>query len=113
MKYSNELQLQIREKPIAVQEQLKDFNWSIQIPTNDSKLPLKQAAELKGAGSRIDNCDELFSVDARNPTVLMNFAIKKGNDPASEDFCVRMTKGNIQSLFENFEILQEQLDQMG
>ena len=33
------------------------------------------SAEIKGEGEKIDNYDELFSVDARNPTALLNFGL--------------------------------------
>jgi hypothetical protein len=39
-------------------------------------LPLKKAAQIKEVDSRIDNNDELFSIDARNPNVLFNFTYK-------------------------------------
>lgn len=65
----------IREKPIAINGQLSEINWSLQIPLENSKLPLKNSAIITGPDSIIENNDDLFSVDARNPVGILNFKI--------------------------------------
>ena len=40
-KYSSDYSNNMRERPVAINGELKEFNWSISIPLESSKLPLK------------------------------------------------------------------------
>ena len=37
------------------------------------------SATIKGPGEKIDHYDELFSIDARNPTAILNFTLQDNN----------------------------------
>jgi len=48
---------------------------------------------LKGQKEKIENSNELFSIDARNPTTLIKFKISNNEGRNVENFALKMTKG--------------------
>ncbi|KAL4437742.1 hypothetical protein ABPG74_012417 [Tetrahymena malaccensis] len=108
--YGNEYTIKIRERPVAIQQELKEFTWSISLPLESSKLPLKNATHLREDSFPIDHNEELYSIDAKNPQLILNMLLQQEDGSNSEKFAVRLEKAQIQNLFENLEKIQDQLD---
>ncbi|KRW98513.1 hypothetical protein PPERSA_00110 [Pseudocohnilembus persalinus] len=119
-KYGNSYSNLLKEKPVAIGDQLIDFDWAVQVPMDNSKLPVKNVVNLKQGEEKILDNDLLFSNDVRNPNLIMNFNLNSNNlishnqqqQSQNETFSVRFTKSQVQDLFENLEDIQNQIDRL-
>ena len=109
----------IKDKPIAVGKNLEDIKWSLYVPFQDSRLPVKEKFNLATEEEKFkfESMDNLYPNDARNPFLLLNFDLKniassveKENIDTKESFTVKMTKSDIEKVFEQLETIQKNID---
>lgn len=104
----------IKEKPIATQKKLNNVSWSINVPFKESKLPVEEPFQLDPENPKKDKQSEnLYSVDARNPSAFVNFELGDAKDDGSSDnFVVKMNKYDLQQFFVQLEYIQKSIDSL-
>ncbi|CAD8047166.1 unnamed protein product [Paramecium primaurelia] len=113
IQYGNEYSIRIREKPIAVQDVLHSFNWKISLQVDESRLPQKNVANFMNVDGKIEDANDLYSYDARNPATTFVFETKpSGENNKVDKFSIKFQKAQIQDLFEQLESIQESLDKL-
>ncbi|CAD8047355.1 unnamed protein product [Paramecium sonneborni] len=113
IQYGNEYSIRIREKPIAVQDVLHSFNWKISLQVDESRLPQKNVANFMNVDGKIEDANDLYSYDARNPATTFVFETKPSGETNKVDkFSIKFQKAQIQDLFEQLESVQESLDKL-
>ncbi len=68
-----------RLKSLGYPWKVSEKNWII----------IQDAANLMNVEGKIDNCDDLFSYDARNPTITYIFETKQDQDSANDKFSIK------------------------
>ncbi|KAM3129437.1 hypothetical protein pb186bvf_018429 [Paramecium bursaria] len=112
LQYGNDYSIKIREKPIAVRDVLHSFNWNISLQIEESRLPMKNVANFSNVEGKIDQAEDLYSFDARNPAVNFIFETKPSGEGKTDKFQIKFQKSQILDLFEQLEGLQESLDKL-
>ncbi|CAD8044221.1 unnamed protein product [Paramecium primaurelia] len=113
IQYGNEYSIRIREKPIAVQDVLHSFNWKISLQVDESRLPQKNVANFMNVDGKIEDANDLYSYDARNPATTFVFETKPSGETNKVDkFSIKFQKAQVQELFEQLESIQESLDKL-
>ncbi|CAD8137646.1 unnamed protein product [Paramecium pentaurelia] len=113
IQYGNEYSIRIREKPIAVQDVLHSFNWKISLQVDESRLPQKNVANFMNVDGKIEDANDLYSFDARNPATTFVFETKPSGETNKVDkFSIKFQKAQVQELFEQLESIQESLDKL-
>lgn len=102
--YSSEYAIKVRERQAAIDKELKSFNWSLYLPVDDSRLPIREYHEFEKTNKTSNN---LYNKDERNPGVEINFELTD-----KETFSVKLRKEDVQNLFETFEKIQDKLDNL-
>jgi len=104
----------IKEKPIAVGNILDDMKWSLYVPFQEGRLPVKEKFNVSAPTEKfkLENLDSLYSNDARNPITLLNFEIKNLSEDGgkNENFAVKLNKADVQKVFEQLEVIQKNID---
>ena len=114
----------IKDKPIAIEKQLSNVSWNLAVPYKESTLPIIQKVDLLPDAQKPNLASEnLYSDDARNPTAIINFEVKRSKQQqqltneepkatSSDVFSVQMNKKEAQKFFEQLELIQSHLDDL-
>ena len=95
----------LQDNGVVNQNQLHNLTTEVLIPLSSSNLPIQQSQMLN------DKLSFYYSEDVQNPKTMMKFQTKGNNDSMEnlQEFSFQLEKAELQSLFEETEIIKKKL----
>ena len=105
---ANEIYNHLKDNGIVNHNLVHEIKSEVLLPLSSSDLPIKQSQLMN------DKLSFYFSEDVHNPKTVMNFKAKGNNDVSEqmEEFNFVFEKADLQTLFEETEIIKKKLDKL-
>jgi hypothetical protein len=105
---SQEIYNYLKDNGMVNHNLVHEIKSEVLLPLSSSDLPIKQSQLMN------DKLSFYFSEDVHNPKTVMNFKCKGNNDAAErmEEFNFVFEKADLQTLFEETEIIKKKLDRI-